>query len=351
MANLTQNIQASLKVASCFGIKVDASIIQDLIRISKYSTLQEDLYKACQEGLMELDKDKSSFRFVHDKMREAAYKMIHCDSRKEMHFDIGMALFAGFENGNGRKDDNLFVILDQLNHGVPMLLQTESERISIAKLYHEAASTMLQSYNYTSAFQRSMTAVSLLPVDSWSTHYDLNLQYYSLLSQAAYSQRKIEVAKDAVHKIVEHATSLQTKIDAYTLLQHLLLAVCVPKEMDKLLVTIVGVLKELGENILLDNVTNELILSQVHSTKELLESLSNDELSHKYMLDSEDHSAIMRAYSTLMYLSWIAKPKLWPYFVVRWAQYCLKHKVACDFTPGDTFVVFLSFFHIQCSPI
>lgn len=150
MANLTQNIQASLKVASCFGIKVDVSIIQDLIRISKYSTLQEDLYTACQEGLMELDKDKSSFRFVHDKMREAAYEMIHCDSRKEMHFDIGMALFAGFENGNGKKDDNLFVTLDQLNHGVPMLLQTESERISIAKLYHEAASTMLQSYNYTS---------------------------------------------------------------------------------------------------------------------------------------------------------------------------------------------------------
>lgn len=335
MASLTQNIQESLKVASCFGIKVATSIVQELSRISKYSTMQDDLNEACQEGLMELNKDESIYRFVHDKMREAAYALIDRDGRDEMHFGISMTLLAGFENRKRKNDsNNLFVILDQLNHGVPSLLQSESERLSVAKLNHEAASAMLQSYNYTSAYQRSMTAVSLLPVDSWDSHYDLNLDYHLLLSQAAYSHRKIEVAKDALNKVVEHATSLHTKLDAYYLLHSLLLAALVPKEMGQLLNTIVDVLGALGENVPVANVTSEDVSSQVCSAKLQFQSKSNDDLLHNYTQDSKDHVTIMRMYNILSNLAYVAKPKLWPYFVARWAQYCLKHRVACDNTPG-----------------
>jgi len=64
------------------------------------------------------------------------------------------------------------------------------------------------------------------------------------------------------------------------------------------------------------------------------QSKSNDDLLHNYTQDSKDHVTIMRMYNILSNLAYVAKPKLWPYFVARWAQYCLKHRVACDNTPG-----------------
>ena len=101
-------MKTALKLASCFGLKVDASIVHELSRIDNYSTLLEDLNNLVQDGL--IDADTSSFRFVHDKVREAAYEMI--DNRKRMHFEVGMALLSSFDTGQGMKDGTLFVILD-----------------------------------------------------------------------------------------------------------------------------------------------------------------------------------------------------------------------------------------------
>ena len=70
-----------------------------------------------------------------------------------------------------------------------------SEQASIAKLNHDMASQMLQSYKYTSAYKLSKMAVSLLPDDSWSSQYHLSLEYYFSLSKAAYSCGNADEAK------------------------------------------------------------------------------------------------------------------------------------------------------------
>ena len=71
-------------VASCFGMRVDASIVQELSCFSSYTTLLDDLNKAVEGGLMDLITDSAgnhSFRFVHDKVLEVAYSfMINTDN-------------------------------------------------------------------------------------------------------------------------------------------------------------------------------------------------------------------------------------------------------------------------------
>jgi predicted ATPase len=120
--------------------------------------------------------------------------MISPNDKDRFHFDIGMLLLSSFESLMDEKGEILFYILDQINHGIP-LLRDEEQRLSIAKLNHEAASRMLQSYNYTSAYNLAKIAISLLQDDAWNTYYDLSLQYYFLLSKAAHSNRKIDEAK------------------------------------------------------------------------------------------------------------------------------------------------------------
>jgi predicted ATPase len=186
--------QTALKVASCFGIKVDSLVVNALSGTSRYPNLAIDLNKAIDDGMMDLDPDGSSYKFVHDKVREAAYDMISPNDKDRFHFDIGMLLLSSFESLMDEKGEILFYILDQINHGIP-LLRDEEQRLSIAKLNHEAASRMLQSYNYTSAYNLAKIAISLLQDDAWNTYYDLSLQYYFLLSKAAHSNRKIDEAK------------------------------------------------------------------------------------------------------------------------------------------------------------
>ena len=99
--------------------------------------------------------------------------------------------------------------------------------------------------------------------------------------------------------------------------------------MDHLLVTIVGVLGSLGEAIQCDDLSQKHIHNQVLITTAGFERESNDELLHNYR--SDDQNAVMQAYNILVNLAYIARPKFYPYYVARWAQYCLHHKVA---TPG-----------------
>ena len=164
----------------------------------QYASLTDDLNNAVDAGLMNyiVNSEGACFTFVHDKVREAASEMISSDSRRKNHFDIGIALLSNFDQRqNEERSHIMFVILDQINHGVPALLVNESQRLSIAELNYKAASKMLHSYNYTSAYHLSKTAISLLPDDSWNMHYNLSLQSHLLLSKAAYSYRKVEEAK------------------------------------------------------------------------------------------------------------------------------------------------------------
>jgi hypothetical protein len=42
----------------------------------------------------------------------------------------------------------------------------------------------------------------------------------------------------------------------------------------------------------------------------------------------------MQAYNIIVDLAYVARPKLYPYFVARWCQFFLKHKIACIYTPA-----------------
>lgn len=70
MTSLPDNVQIALKVVSSFGIKIDISIVHYLGSTSQYSNLGDWINQAVDEGM--LQKIGSQFKFVHDKVMEAA---------------------------------------------------------------------------------------------------------------------------------------------------------------------------------------------------------------------------------------------------------------------------------------
>jgi predicted ATPase len=120
--------------------------------------------------------------------------MINLVDKSKFHFDVGMALLPSIESQPNTMGDVLPAVLEQINHGSPLLCN-DSQRTLIAKLNFEAASDAMQSYNFTAAYQLSKTAVSFLRDDSWIADYDVSLNFHLLLSKAAYSCNNLNEAK------------------------------------------------------------------------------------------------------------------------------------------------------------
>ena len=124
------------------------------------------------------------------------------------------------------------------------------------------------------------------------------------------------------------------KLDAYDILYSIMFIN--PKSTDAvpLIEKIIDLLKSLGEDIPDDDTARKEVISQISSAMKRFEKVSDDNLFHMHQTKSHHHAAIMHAYYILTSLIYLAKPALHPYYVSRWVQYCLEHKVASKYVPG-----------------
>jgi predicted ATPase len=83
MSGLSSNIQSALKVAACFGIKITRSVVATLGTDQEHSDILDNLEQVVKEGFMVKD-STSDFKFVHDKVREAAYSLIPENERNQV---------------------------------------------------------------------------------------------------------------------------------------------------------------------------------------------------------------------------------------------------------------------------
>jgi predicted ATPase len=182
--SISQNMQNALKIASCFGTQISRDVMAKLSACSDYSYLQSSLDDAV-EALF-LDCDEAQYRFVHDKVREAAYDRIDC--KDQYHFELGMALMHSCS-------DALFLTIEQINHGVPALLTGTAHQIDVARLNYEASVKSMSSSDFTSAYDYIRAAVSLLSDDSWDTEYSFSLNCYIQFGKAAFPCGQLAAAK------------------------------------------------------------------------------------------------------------------------------------------------------------
>ena len=76
MTSFTEDIQLALKVLSCFGLRVDGAVVEYLSSIEEYARFRDWLDFLVNEGCVRKVGVTSAYRFVHDKVREAAYGLI-----------------------------------------------------------------------------------------------------------------------------------------------------------------------------------------------------------------------------------------------------------------------------------
>ena len=140
LKKLPENTQQLLQLAACIGAEFDLETLAIVFKQSP-KTVSQDLLAAIQPGLIhplsELDENLliQEYKFLHDRVQQAAYALIDESQKQGVHLQIGRNLLE--KSSLERITERLFEIVDHLNHGIA-LATDRAERDEIAKLNLQA---------------------------------------------------------------------------------------------------------------------------------------------------------------------------------------------------------------------
>ena len=134
--------QNALQQLACLGNSADFAVLRMVNRDST-DEMHSDLWEAVQAGFV-LSSERA-YRFLHDRVQEAAYSLIPEELRAECHLRIGRLLATHTSQG-----ERIFEIVNQLNRG-SALITSQDEREQLAEFNLIAGKRAIASTAYTSA--------------------------------------------------------------------------------------------------------------------------------------------------------------------------------------------------------
>jgi len=161
--------QSALKQLACLGNSADIALLAMVHGVSEEET-HADLWEVARAGLiLRLD---GKYKFLHDRVQEAAYSLIPEGERTAVHLEIGRLLLL--HTAPPELDEKVFEIVNQLNRGAALIVARE-ERERVAELNLVAGKRAKGSTAYASALKYLTAGSALLDrgEDIWEQRYEL----------------------------------------------------------------------------------------------------------------------------------------------------------------------------------
>lgn len=130
-----------------------------------------------------INNELATYKFLHDRVQQAAYSFIPSEQKQATHLKIGQLLLNNISVA--AREDKIFDIVNQLNIGVELITQ-QTERLELAQLNLIAGRKAKTSTAYAAAVEYFTIARNLLVVDSWQQYYKLTLALYECNAEAEY---------------------------------------------------------------------------------------------------------------------------------------------------------------------
>jgi hypothetical protein len=185
---------------------------------------EEKVHAALLEALRQqlIERLERSYKFVHDRVQEAAYALIPEASRAEMHLRIGRLLVA--QTRPEERDDAIFEIVNQLNRGAP-LVTSRDDREQLAELNLTAGRRAKASSAYASAMTYFAAGAAVLPKDAWQRRQELAFELELHPADCEIFAGALQVAAERLAALEAHAADTiqrcdvaRRRVDLYTML-------------------------------------------------------------------------------------------------------------------------------------
>jgi PAS domain S-box-containing protein len=220
--------QKALQEFACLGNGAEIATLS-VVHGTSEEKVHSDLWEAVRlEFIVRLE---DSYRFIHDRVQEAAYSLIPEQLRAEAHLRIGRLLTAHVPPE--RREEATFEIVNQMNRGA-ILITSREEREQLVELNLIAGKRAKASGAYTSALNYFIAGAALLVDDSWERRPELifplelhRAECEFLTGQPSAAEERLTTLSTRAANTVELATVACLRADLYTTLDQIDRAVAV----------------------------------------------------------------------------------------------------------------------------
>ncbi|ARV60451.1 serine/threonine protein kinase [Nostocales cyanobacterium HT-58-2] len=343
---LPKHTQKVLKLATCIGNSFDLKTLSIVHQKSVVDTAG-DLWPALVEGLVVpevnnyklfLNHENSSetvdskeskklpmtplkpttYKFIHDRVQQAAYSLIPETQKQSIHLNIGQLLLSN--TPIEEREEKIFDLVNQFNMAVE-LITAQAERNELARMNLIAGRRALVSTAYAAAVEYFTTGVRLLADDSWQTNYELTLALHENAAEASYLVGSFEQTEQLAEVVLANAKTLlekvkvyEVKIQAYGAQNKALEAINIA----------LPFLKLLGVEFP-DNPKQSYIQCELEKTASNLANRRIEELINLPEMTEAEPLAIMRILSNVIVFTYQVSPELFLLIILKQINLSLKY--------------------------
>jgi predicted ATPase len=201
----------AIKHLACLG---DSADIGSLIAVHGGSEeeMHSALWPAVRGGFVL--RRGGSYKFLHDRVQEAAYALIPEQQHAEVHLHIGRLLIAKMTPDEIAR--NVFEVVNQLNSGRALISDLD-EQDRVAELNLCAARKAKASTAYASACAYLTAAMGLVGCNVWQRRYELAFDLWLERAECEYLNGNFDKAEALISELLYGAASKLEKAAAYRL--------------------------------------------------------------------------------------------------------------------------------------
>ena len=204
-----------LSLAACIGNTFDLESLE-LISGAGSGEINENLLPALETGLIfglsrhpELDNptagvsaESGSFKFLHDRVQQAAYALIAEKKRKPVHLQIGQTLLNQYVPG--KSDALLFDIVHHLNLARG-LKDKWKDRLHLAELNLKAGRQARAASAFEQALEYFTIGLDLLGAAAWKRHYPLTLSLHEEATEMSWLCGRFKLMEELAGAVKDNA--------------------------------------------------------------------------------------------------------------------------------------------------
>ena len=208
LVRLPAAAQRVVQLLACLG---NAAAVGTLSLVS--GTTEKDIHLVLEEVVRAelIERLENSYRFIHDRIQEAAYSLVPALLRAEEHLRIGRLLTA--HTPPEKREEAIFEIVNQLNRGAALIISLE-ERQHLAEFNLMAGKRAKAATAYAPALTYLAAGATALPEDAWERCYRLVFAIEINCAECEFLTGDLTAAEERVAMLSRRAANLVDKAAA-----------------------------------------------------------------------------------------------------------------------------------------
>ena len=363
LKKLSAPVRKVLQLAACIGNSFDLNSLSIIYEDSATKTIK-NLWPAIQEGFVlpnlefeaqlsdpDLDRvvhkpERIVFKFLHDRVQQAAYALIDESQKIKVHAKIGKLLLKNL--AGSEREERIFELVDHLNSGRELLV-TDKERLELAKLNLRAGIRAKDATAYEAARDYLVIGIDNLSDDMWVVTHEISFKLHKSLAETEYLMGFFEKSEEIIEQILSHTQSTIERAQVYNIL---VVQQTLNSEYSKAIRTGRKALRELDIHLPTSNLQSSLRI-ELDVAKQLLGDRTIESLLQEPESTLPEIKIAMKLLASVTVMCYMANPDLCRVATLEMVKITLKNGRTPDSVFGYAFygLVFSSVLRIMNPPI